>query len=640
MSLDYRQLGLKVGLEIHQQLKTGTKLFCSCKSRLSSSPPEFTFYRRLRPTQSELGAVDPAAAFEHQRGRGFLYEADSETSCLVEMDEEPPHDLNPEAVDIGLTVAMMLNARPVDEIHVMRKIVVDGSNTTGFQRTCIVSLGGEIVVEGKRIGIQTVSLEEDAARKIGEEGDTTRYRIDRLCIPLVEIATAPEIGDPEEAEKVALALGRVLRVTGRVRRGLGTIRQDLNISISGGALTEIKGVQELELVKPVIEAEVRRQMGLLGIREELAKRAATERDLSMVGVDVSEVFKNTKCKVLSSALEKGQSIIALKLPKFGGLLGRELAPGLRFGTELSDYAKFWGRAGGIFHTDELPAYGITREEVGELKEAVKAGPTDAVVIVAQRGEDVQDSVKAVHDRVRTAFEGVPSETRAASPDGTTHFSRPRPGAARMYPETDLPPFVVSGEYLERIRSCLPPLPEVRLAELMRTHHLSEKLALQVLNSEYVDLFESLVHQTTVSPTFIAATLTETFKSLHREGFNVQALTEEQIRDIFRSVDDGYMAKEAIVEVVRWLTTNPSKTVGDALESLGLGLLSKDEMEAYVDKLVNENEKLVGERGSGALGPLMGELMKGLRGRVDAKLASVVLRKKIEDKLGMQIHDGR
>ncbi|MEM2094804.1 MAG: Glu-tRNA(Gln) amidotransferase subunit GatE, partial [Candidatus Bathyarchaeia archaeon] len=410
MTLDYRKLGLKVGLEIHQQLKTDTKLFCSCRASLSSKPPEFTFYRRLRPTQSELGVVDPAAAFEFQRGRGYVYEADMDTSCLVEMDEEPPHRLNEEAVDIGLMVAMMLNSRPVDEIHVMRKIVIDGSNTTGFQRTCIVSLGGEIVVEGKRIGIQSVSLEEDAARKVGEEGSITRYRIDRLCIPLVEIATAPEINDPEEAEKVALALGRVLRATGKVRRGLGTIRQDLNISISGGALTEIKGIQELELVKPIVEAEVRRQVGLLGIRDELMKRAATKEDLSVQGIDVSELFKDTGCKVLRSMLEKGHCITALKLPKFAGLLGREIAPGIRFGTELSDYARFWGKSEGILHTDELPGYGITEDEVVKLRNAVGAEPCDAVVVIAQSRENISYSIRAILDRAALAIEGDPSET--------------------------------------------------------------------------------------------------------------------------------------------------------------------------------------------------------------------------------------
>jgi len=163
MSLNYRDLGLKVGLECHQQLDTKEKLFCSCRPELFKGEPQITFLRRLRPTQSELGQIDPAAYFEFQKGVKILYEADPQTSCLVEMDEEPPHELNREALDIALTAALLMNAKPVDEAHVMRKVVIDGSNTTGFQRTCVVALNGEIQVEGKKIPIEHVSLEEDAS---------------------------------------------------------------------------------------------------------------------------------------------------------------------------------------------------------------------------------------------------------------------------------------------------------------------------------------------------------------------------------------------------------------------------------------------------------------------------------------------
>jgi len=202
-SCDYTKIGLKVGLECHQQLATSEKLFCACKPELFKDEPEMAFLRRLRPTQSELGQVDPAAYFEFQKGVRILYEADSRTSCLVEMDEEPPHSLNQEALDAALAIALMMGAKPVDEVHVMRKIVIDGSNTTGFQRTCVVALNGLIEVDGKRIPIEHISLEEDAARKTGAEDLTVRYRIDRLCVPLVEVTTGPVIHSPEEAERLS-----------------------------------------------------------------------------------------------------------------------------------------------------------------------------------------------------------------------------------------------------------------------------------------------------------------------------------------------------------------------------------------------------------------------------------------------------
>jgi glutamyl-tRNA(Gln) amidotransferase subunit E len=523
----------------------------------------------------------------------------------------------------------MLGARPVDEIHVMRKIVIDGSNTTGFQRTCIIALGGEITVDGKRIGIQTISLEEDAARKIAEEEAVIRYRIDRLCMPLVEVATAPEISSPEEAEKAALVIGRILRATRKVKRGLGTIRQDLNISIERGALTEVKGVQELELVAPVIEAEVMRQVNLLSITEELRSRGIKKEDLREDFVDVSSVFKDTKCKVLREALRRGFPILALRLPGFSGLLGKELAPGLRFGTELSDYAKFWGRVEGILHTDELPGYGVTADEIRVLRENLRLDTVDAVVMVAHRKENALDALSAVLERARAAILGVPSETRAANPDGTTRYSRPRPGAARMYPETDVPPLVVNPERISILKATLPPLPDVRLMQLIHNYGLNKVLAYQILDSEHEEIFERLVKETHISPPFIAATLVEGLKSLRREGFKLNSLSDNHIYSVFKAVDSGAVAKEAILEILRWLAQNPTKSWDDAVRTLKLEVVTYDKLKEFVEKIVRENEELIRERGTNAFGPLMSILMRELRGKVDARMAGDALRKAIE-----------
>src|SRR3972149_257324 len=454
MSVDYSKIGLKVGLEIHQQLDTAEKLFCSCKPELFKEEADFTFLRRLRPTQSELGQVDPAAFFEFQKGVNILYEANRETSCLVEMDEEPPHNLNKEAVEIALTIALMTKAKPADEIHVMRKTVIDGSNTTGFQRTCIIALDGSIEVDGNFVPMQLIALEEDAARKMGEEesGRVLRYRIDRLGVPLVEATTAPVLYSPQEAEKTALAIGRILRATGKVKRGLGTIRQDVNISIPNGALIEIKGVQELELLSKVVEYEVQRKLNLIKIRDELQHRGASENMFSNEIVDVTSIFRKTECKVVRKAQEENKQVYAVKLPLFAGLLKAELMPGIRLGTEMADRARFWGRGGGIFHTDELPAYGIKADEVNELKKSINANEQDAVVFVADTLENATDALKAVTERARETLKSIPEETRAANPDGTTRYMRPRPGAARMYPETDVPPIQVTADYLTQLKA--------------------------------------------------------------------------------------------------------------------------------------------------------------------------------------------
>ena len=630
LEIDYQKIGLKVGLEIHQQLDTSAKLFCNCKPELFKEEPEITFLRRLRPTQSELGQIDPAAYFEFQKGVKILYEATGATSCLVEMDEEPPHPLNMEAVETTLTAALMMNAKPVDEIHVMRKTVIDGSNTTGFQRTCVIALGGEVKVGEKTVPIQHISLEEDAARKTGGEGNVIRYRIDRLGIPLIEVATAPVIKSPKEAEEVALAIGRILRATGKVKRGLGTIRQDINISIPNGALIEIKGVQELELLPLVVKYEVQRQLRLMKISEELRAKGVKEQHTKEEIVDVTTVFKQTKCKVLRKALDKKQQILAVKLPKFNGFLKQELMPSFRLGTEMSDRARFWGRVGGIFHTDELPAYGITKEEVEKLRKAVEAGNQDAVVLVADNPENAEDALKAIVERTREAINGVPQETRAPKPDGTTSYMRPRPGAARMYPETDIPPIQITEEYIGKISSQLPELPEQKLERLMEEYRLNQKLARQVLDSEYSELFESIVEQGKVSSTTVAAFLTETLKALKRDGIQVDKVSESQIREIFNEISAGELTKEAIPDVTVWLSSHENKSVREAMKSLGLKVISENELRAFVENVIEDNRSLIRERGDNGFGVFMGIIMKELRGKVDAALVSRVLREKLKE----------
>jgi glutamyl-tRNA(Gln) amidotransferase subunit E len=428
---------------------------------------------------------------------------------------------------------------------------------------------------------------------------------------------------------VALAIGRILRATGRVKRGLGTIRQDLNVSIEGGALIEIKGVQELELVSKVIEFEVQRQLNLLKVRDELQRRGVGEENLKEEFVDVTSIFKKTKCRVVQKAISKGRRVLAVRLPGFAGLLKTELMPGVRFGTEMAHRAHFWGRVGGIFHTDELPAYGIEEKEVERLKELVKAQSGDAVVFVADSSENASDALRAVVQRAREALHGVPEETRAANPDGTTRYMRPRPGAARMYPETDVPPIQISEEFLNSLRKRLPELPERKLKRLMEEYNLNMKLAKQVLDSEYALLFEEVARESGVSPTTVAAVLTETMKALRRDGVEIDRIRDEQIRELFRLVGAGKTAKEAIPEILTWLSRHEDASVEAAIESLGLAMLSEGEVEKIVDAILRENEQLVRERGKAAFGTLIGLVMRKVRGKAKAELVSKILRQKLE-----------
>ncbi len=633
IEIDYKALDLKVGLEIHQQLNTKHKLFCNCPTLLVEKEAIDLFERRLRPTQSELGEVDIAAYFEWKRGRVYDYEAPRNASCLVETDEEPPHMLNQEALEIALAIAMALHSRIVDEVHVMRKVVIDGSNTTGFQRTAVIALGGYVDIDGKRVSIQTICLEEDAARKVWEKGRHVGYRLDRLGIPLIEIATGPDMHTPEEVEKVALTIGQMLRLTGKVKRGIGTIRQDLNISIKGGTKTEIKGVQRLDLLPKVVEYEVLRQLRLLEIKNELLRRGVKEEDIRFNPIDVTQVFKKTKSKVILRAIRSRGKVLALILPKFKGLLGVELQPKRRFGTELAEYARFWGGVGGIFHTDELPAYGITKEEVNKLYEVTKANPeTDAIVLVADEEEKALEALKAVWERAKYALRGIPKETRAANPDGTTRYMRPQPGAARMYPETDIPPIEITPEIIERAKKLIPEHPRVKIRKYVSEFKLSPELAQQLLRTVFIDLFEELAikYKDKIPATVIAHTLTSTLKSLKSDGVPIENLSEEDISEVIRLVAEGKMSKEAIPEVLSYKAKNPKLKMEEIIEELGLRTIPMEKVEEIISKTVEDLRKVILERGERAMGIVMGRVMSILRGRVDGKVVADIVRKKIKE----------
>jgi len=619
-----------VGLELHQQLNTQRKLFCHCPTAIREEEPDGKFVRRLRPTQSEMGEIDPAALFEFQRQKRFCYEYYNNTTCLVEADEEPPHDLCEEAIDICLIMTEFLKSKPVDEIHPMRKIVIDGSNTTGFQRTTIIANGGKVVVGEKIIGIQTICLEEDAARKIADDDKNNMrvYRLDRLGIPLIEVATDPDIRTPEEAQEVALAIGLLLRSTGLVKRGLGTIRQDVNVSIKGGAIIEIKGFQQLDMLSTLVEFETQRQEKLLEIRDTLKTRGISPKDLKLKLVDITDIFEKSESQVIKKAIKSDGVVYAVRLAGFANLIGIEVQPNRRLGTELSDYAKFWGGVGGIFHTDELPKYGITEENVSNLRKLVNAGEQDAVVLVASSRENCKDALEAVVDRAREAVKGVPTETRTPLPDGTSKYARPRPGSSRMYPETDVRPVKVTESRLKRIKKNMPETIENREKRFIKDYELSPDLAYQITRSQNLDLFEQIVKETKVSPTLVAATLENTVVSLHRDRVPTENLDDRHFLEMFSSIATKVITSEAIPMILTYYSNQPKSSIEMAIESTGSGMATRIEVEGIIKKIVAEREDFIREQGERSVGGLMGIAMKELSGKADGKTVKELLTKEI------------
>ncbi len=601
--MDYAAIGLKAGLEIHQQLNTKEKLFCHSPTVIrDSAEHNGEVSRYLRIATSEMGDVDRAAKEELMNQRLFTYYTYDSTG-LVEIDEEPPAPLNPDALDVVLTIAKMFDMTPLPEIHTMRKMVVDGSATSGFQRTALVALNGAIEHTCR---VETIAVEEEACQRI----EDTIFSVDRLGIPLIEITTSPCMKTPDEVHGVAQYIGMMLRSTGRVKRGIGTIRQDVNVSIRDGARVEIKGVQELYLIAEVVRREVQRQLSLLAIKNELIARNAM---VNGEVYDVTSVFSQTQSQVL----KKARVILGTVLHGFNGLVGLEIQPDRRLGSEMSDYAKKCG-VGGLFHTDELPAYGVTEAEVHVLKETLGAGPNDAVIIVAATEQKCRCAMQMIIRRAKMAFEGVPEETRKMLEGGSTAYMRPLPGAARMYPETDILPVPITRDYWESI--AMPELLSVKAERFASDYGLDSGMARQMAFSEKLPLFERAVAEG-IRPVFAARTILASLKELSRAGISSETLSDDAIIAVMKTVESGNAAKEAVLDILTACAKGMS--VPDAVSRIAPAF-SREELQDLIHDIVSDRVDFIRTRGKAALGPVMGLVMKEVRGRIDGKVVSEVL----------------
>jgi glutamyl-tRNA(Gln) amidotransferase subunit E len=598
--------GLKVGLEIHQQV-AGRKLFCNCPAEIAEDEkPDKIIKRELRAVAGETGELDIAAAHEQHKQKTYYYQYHNKYNCLIDIDEEPPLQINTEAVAAALVVAKLLHADIVDEIHVMRKTVVDGSNTTGFQRTALIAMNGYIEIEGRNIGIDTICLEEDAAKIVERKPEHDVYDISRLGIPLIEIATDASIDSPELAQKTAEKLGMILRSTGKVRRGLGTIRQDVNVSIPSGCRVEIKGAQDLKMIPTLITYEIQRQETLAEIQKRLGKYI-----IDKEFIDVTDSLAGCTSKIVQNTFNDNGVIYGLRLENFNGVIGKELMPSKRLGTEFSHYAKTAAGVGGLFHSDELPKYGIEQKDVDAVKKALGCNSNDGFVIIADQKAKVLKALHAVYDRAMAVQKGVLKEVRNAQQDGTTVFLRPMPGAARMYPETDVMPLVP-----DTAQVTLPKLLDESASDFIALG-LSKDLADLIAKSGKAEQFELFVKKfKNLKPAFIAETMLPKLREIKRKYAVDAEISPKLLEEIFAHLDKGELPKEALedvlVEAIKTRSVDFNKYTG----------ISDTELEKILKRITEEN--------SGApLGTLMGIAMKELRGKADGRKIHELLKKVVK-----------
>ena len=624
-------VGVKVGLEIHQQLATNKKLFCNCNP-IESDEYSIKFQRKLRASKSELGEFDPAALFESTKSKTIMYYANHESSCLVEQDEEPPHELDEDARRIALIISSALKSKIFDEIYPMRKTVIDGSNTTGFQRTMLISQGGFFNAGETKIGIQSICLEEDAAKNLGDEGSIRKFGLERLGIPLVEIATEPFEVDIVEIKKIALSLGRILRSTKKVKRGLGSIRQDVNVSIKdgGGVVIEVKGVQQLDQLEKVVEYEAKRQHGLIKISKKIQEK--NWKYANEDKKDITGLFSKCKSKIIQNAIKKNQKIISVSFRNMAGMFGYSPYEGIRLGREIAELVRFFG-IGGVFHSDELPNYGVEESDLEELKKFAEINENDAFLILAAPKEKIHTVIEQIILRIEHIKEhGIPIDTRLAIQSGETKFLRPRPGAARMYPETDIPPIIVTRDELLEAERNIPKSWDESIKELERKYKINPQLAEQIFDSRYIGLFEKIIEEVNINPTFIASILCSSITNLERSGLDSNLLKNEEIFKLFQLLDEGKIAKESIEMIFENIMAGKSKTIEEAMKNASIQSVGEDDLEKIIEEIVEKNEGIIKNQKERSIGPLMGIAMKELRGKASGEIINNLLLKNIKKKI--------
>mgnify|MGYP000271209731 CR=1 FL=1 len=628
-NINPEEFGLKCGLEIHQQLNCG-KLFSKRPCMIVPNDElDKQVERYLRFSLSESGESDKAAKAEFKTQKKQIYKYNDDIASLVDLDEEPPGIPNPSAMSVGFRISEMLGVKVFSKIQFMRKIIVDGSVTSGFQRTAMLGLGGSLKTSFGEVSIDGINVEEDSCRAVERGDDYNIFALDRQGIPLIELTTGPQIKTPKQAQECAQQLGNILRSFSETRRGLGTIRQDLNVSILNGSRVEIKGAQNLKLIPEVIEAEIKRQAIHLSIIEELKGRGVTSQNCSSSNIyDISSVFKATESSVILSNLEgENKGVLGIKLPFFKGILGHELHDNYRFATEISNKNKLrFPKIKGLFHSDELPKYGITQEEVDSVRKELSCGEDDGFILVAHEKEYAKESLEYILEIISELLEGVPEEVRQVDPKGTlTKFIRPMPGAARMYPETDVSEIEVTEKLLADEGKRIPELYSDKLERLSNEWDCSQKEVeefLEIFSEEHIT---SLIKLSEKGAQGLYQLLFDIPKDIKkREKVEPISLSVSLYEDLLTSSQKHDMNQKILRDVLLSLYRDNLEQVAN-LEHY---LKEKELLAEPVDEgAVEAKLKEIVEANKGApFGALMGKSMGAFNGKVDGKLISKILKK--------------
>ena len=560
---DYSRIGFKSGLEVHQQLYTERKLFCRCPAGQYSEEYHAEILRHMRPTLSELGEYDGTALMEFKTKKDIVYRINRDTVCTYEMDDTPPFIMNDQALDVAIQVGQLMDCNIVDELHIARKQYLDGSIPTGFQRTAIVSVNGKIPYKDREINIIQMSIEEDSCREISDFGHRRVYKTDRLGMPLIETVTAPEMLTPQEVADVNQIIRKVARSTGKARTGIGAGREDVNVSVTGGTRIEIKGVAHIKSIPLLTYNEAMRQWNLLRLREELSNRGITTDTFQSKTDDVTKLLKRTQYEPIANAISKGLLVKCVTLTGFKGLLSWKTQTDTFFGKEISDRVRViacLSNTPNMIHSDSAENT-ISSADGQKIRKSVSAKEEDTLVLVWGDETDTDTASKEIIIRAKEATIGIPSETRQAFRDGTNGFERILPGADRMYPDTDLPPIMITKERLIRLKSEILAPFWIRLKEY-NDLNISPDIAEPLSISKFATVFDYAVNTLKLNPILVAHALIQFTKRLKKKKLSIDLLNNSNLELLFKSVSDGSLTKDGILFAMEMIIKNDGKFDGN------------------------------------------------------------------------------
>ncbi len=624
---DYDRIGFMSGLEVHQQVKTQSKLFCRCPAGVYTRGDDYDaeVIRHMRPTLSELGEYDGTALMEFKTRKNIIYHMKHGTTCTYETDDTPPFPIDREALQKALAISLLCKLNIVGEVHITRKQYLDGSIPTGFQRTAILGVEGELQLTNKRVGLIQLSIEEDSCREISDIGHNRVYKTDRLGMPLIETVTYPDFSNPEEVREGCDYIRFLNRSTGFVRTGMGAGRQDVNVSCRGGTRVELKGVAHTKWIPELCHNEAFRQWALLRIRKLLSERIADQ-----AAWDIEHVRLKTKMFRGNAAFDGSHlgrhQLVAVRLPRFQGILSHFTQPGQVFGDELSQRLRVIACLDqpNMTHSEALEPILSELEIAGVMARLGASEDDDAFLIFDAPEEDIPTALETIAERCRMAFEGVPNETRKSLPGGTSIFERVLPGADRMYPDTDSKPIPLDSEEIERIRGTLPDDVVDRIAR-MRDWGLPSSLYTWILRKNLYPLLARLIDELDVPPMLAGKFLGQRLKWVQGHIQSAAPFDYGTLFDLFAFLKAEGIECELAFDMLGEFYSHPKMDFQSVLDSIGFKKVSADAILAQIP-FFKQKFVSVGRKQDNRTRKLwiMGQLRRSAIGNIDlSELASAI-----------------